>query len=205
MSTPQFVVGLAGGIGSGKSTIANLFAQLGVEFVDADDVARQVVEPDSPCLKAISQRYGPEILLKDGTLNRRALRDIVFDEPSERLWLESITHPEIKKRILMQIQSAQSAYVLLVHPLLFETGQNAHCDITVAISVPESLQIDRVCQRDQVSREQAEKIVHTQLSDKERTKQADYVLENTGNTIDLNDKVNQLHSLFLQRVYEQND
>ncbi len=119
------IIGLAGGIGSGKSTIAKLFNELGIQSVDADDVARQAVAIGSDCLTAIHFRYGDDILLDDGSLNRSRLRSIVFDNSDERKWLEQLTHPAIRKQLLEQLNQATSPYVLMVHPLLFETGQNS--------------------------------------------------------------------------------
>ncbi|PYF84926.1 MULTISPECIES: dephospho-CoA kinase [Marinomonas] len=194
------IIGLAGGIGSGKSTIAKCFNQLGIQSVDADDVARLVVLPGSYCLDKIEQRYGSKILLNDGTLNRRALREIIFDTPSERSWLESLTHPAIREELLSQLQGATSQYVLLVHPLLFETKQNSICKYTIAIDVPVDVQLQRVVNRDQVDRESAQKIISAQLSNSERLMKADFILENAGNLNDMNAKVLKLHQKILESL-----
>src|SRR5690554_1150684 len=125
------IIGVTGGIASGKSTVARAFEALGAPWVDADDVAREVVEPGEPALAEISERFGQRVLNHDGTLNRRALREIVFADPAERRWLESVTHPRIRARLtehLARLQASGAPYVLLVSPLLFESGQSEMAD-----------------------------------------------------------------------------
>lgn len=197
MTTPT-IIGLAGGIGSGKSTITKYFNNIGIQSVDADDVARLVVQLGSTCLAQIHQRYGDSILLDDGNLNRKSLRNIIFDSPKERSWLEGLTHPAIRKEISTQLSNITSPYALLVHPLLFETNQDAICDLVIAIDVPESIQLQRVMSRDSISQENAEKIMATQLSNSERIKRADLVLENSGNIAEMNAKVFKLHKKILE-------
>ncbi|REG85485.1 dephospho-CoA kinase [Marinomonas pollencensis] len=194
------IIGLAGGIGSGKSTITKYFNNLGIQSVDADDVAREVVQPGSSCLTKIVERFGANILLTDGTLDRKALRDIVFKHPDERRWLESITHPEIRASIATQLANAHSPYVLLVHPLLFETEQNKLCKFVVVIDTPKEIQIERIIRRDQSTEEQALRIINTQLNNEERLKQADFILKNNSNLIDLDDKVVTLNQCILARL-----
>lgn len=194
------IIGLAGGIGSGKSTIAKFFNELGIQSVDADDVAKLIVLPGSHCLELIEQRYGSHIVLNDGTLNRRALREIIFNTPSERSWLESITHPAIRKEVSIQLQAATSTYVLLVHPLLFETKQDAICKYTIVIDVPTDVQLQRVINRDQVDSESAQKIISVQLSNSDRLLKADFILENAGNLNDMNAKVLKLHQKILESL-----
>lgn len=188
------IIGLTGGIGSGKSTAAQLFQQLNVQFIDADDVAREVVEPGEDCLQQIVAHFGDNILLEDGSLNRAALRELVFSNPDKRRALEGITHPAIRRRIAGHLSSMTGCYSLLVHPLLFETGQDVLCDLTIAISVPKELQIERATQRDKNSRQQIERILATQLSNEERCSKADFILENTGTSADLSVKVLQIHN-----------
>ena len=200
MTTPT-IIGLAGGIGSGKTTITKYFNELGIQSVDADDVARLVVQPGSTCLNKIHQRYGDDILLSDGTLNRRALRDIIFDKPEEKIWLEALTHPAIREEITTQLSAATSQYALLVHPLLFETKQDAICELVIAIDVAADIQLQRVMSRDQISKESAEKIMAAQLSNSDRIKRADLVLENAGNIAEMNAKVLKLHQKILESLY----
>ncbi|RBO79662.1 MULTISPECIES: dephospho-CoA kinase [Marinomonas] len=194
------IIGLAGGIGSGKSTIAALFNQLGIESIDADDVARQVVELGTPALNKIHQRFGDAILLTDGTLNRRALRHIIFSQPEEKAWLESVTHPAIRESLDTALKKATSAYVLLVHPLLFETQQNKMCRYVVAIDTPKEIQIQRVMSRDRIDEETTLNIINSQLSNQDRLDKADLVLENAGNINEMNDKVLKMHETILRLI-----
>ncbi|MEQ4540386.1 MAG: dephospho-CoA kinase [Billgrantia sp.] len=189
------IVGVTGGIASGKSTVARAFAALGVPWVDADDVAREVVEPGEPALAEIAERYGERVLQPDGGLNRRALREIVFADESERRWLESVTHPRIRQRIvahLERLQAEGAPYVLLVSPLLFESGQSELADRCLVIDVPESLQIARTAARDDVDDAQARAIVAAQMPRSERLARADDVIDNTGSEADLAAQVAEL-------------
>lgn len=196
MNTPT-IIGLAGGIGSGKSTIAHCFNALGIQSIDADDVARLVVQPGSICLNEIHQRHGDAILLQDGSLNRKALRTIIFNQPEERVWLETLTHPAIRQEIHRQLAEITSPYGLLVHPLLFETHQNSLCKQVIAIDVPRDIQIERVILRDHIDKESALKILATQLKNDERIARADLVIENAGNIAEMNAKVLKLHKNIL--------
>lgn len=197
MTNTPTIIGLAGGIGSGKSTIARCFNALGIQSIDADDVARLIVQPGSICLNKIHQRHGDSILLQDGSLNRKALRTIIFNQPEERIWLETLTHPAIRQEINRQLAEITSPYGLLVHPLLFETNQNSLCKQVIAIDVPREIQIQRVLVRDQIDRESAVKILATQLSNDERRARADLVIENAGNIAEMNAKVLKLHKNIL--------
>lgn len=196
------IVGLAGGIGSGKSTISQYFNQLGIISIDADDVAREVVEPGSHALNEIVKRYGSKILLEDKRLDRKQLRHIIFEQAEEKAWLESVTHPQIKKRIEELIDAADSKYVLLVHPLLFETGQDKSCDFIIAISVSREVQVQRVCARDDCSEALANKIIDSQISDIQRTELANISLKNTGNISDLNAKVEKMNQYIIEYFHE---
>lgn len=182
------IVGVTGGIASGKSTVARAFAAHGIPWVDADDVAREVVEPGEPALADIAERFGPRVLLADGSLNRRALREIVFADEAERRWLEGVTHPRIRQRILAhlaRLEAEGAPYVLLVSPLLFESGQSELVDRCLVIDVPESLQIERTAARDDVDEAQARAIVAAQIPRSERLARADDVIDNTGGEDDL--------------------
>lgn len=197
MSTPT-IIGLTGGIGSGKTTIADLFHDLGVPYVDADHVAREVVQPGEPCLDAIVNRYGEQILTPDGTLDRAQLRHLIFSTPTEKEWLEQLTHPVIKARLISQLNNQIGPYVLLVHPLLFEKGQDNLCQYTIAVSVPQALQIARVTARDRNSVAQVERILATQLSNEERCNKANFILKNTSNHEELSGRVLKLHNKILK-------
>lgn len=188
------IVGLTGGIGSGKSTVARAFGSLGIGWVDADDVVREVVMPGEPALAAISEHFGNDVLHADGTLNRAALRSIVFDNPTERKWLESVTHPRVRERILVHLErlQRQSPYVLLVSPLLFESGQDKLVDRTVVVDVPVELQLSRTRARDDVSEAQVHAILAAQLPREERLTKANDVIDNSGDHASMMQQVTQL-------------
>ncbi|MBB3188978.1 dephospho-CoA kinase [Halomonas cerina] len=189
------IIGVTGGIASGKSTVARAFERLGIPWVDADDVAREVVEPGEPALAAIAARHGPRVLQADGRLDRRALREIVFADETERRWLESVTHPRIRERLterLAQLAAGEAPYVLLVSPLLFESGQSRLVDRTLVIDVPEALQIARTASRDDVDEHQARAIVAAQMPRAERLSRADDVLDNSEGEAALADRVAEL-------------
>ncbi|SEM19402.1 dephospho-CoA kinase [Halomonas caseinilytica] len=189
------IIGITGGIASGKSTVARAFARLGIPWVDADDIAREIVAPGEPALDEIHRRHGSRILLEDGQLDRRALRDIVFADEAERHWLESVTHPRIRARLnerLDDFRQREVPYALLVSPLLFESGQSELVDRCLVIDVPESLQIARTARRDGVDESQARAIVAAQMSREERLSRADDILLNEGDEQDLADRVAEL-------------
>jgi len=189
------IIGLTGGIASGKSTVARAFEALGAPWVDADDVAREVVEPGEPALAEIAERFGAEVLNRDGTLNRRALREIVFRDESERRWLESVTHPRIRERLIAHLErlvASDAPYVLLVSPLLFESGQHQMVDRALVIDVPEVLQIERTAARDDVDETQARAIVAAQMPRAERLARADDVLDNGGSEAEMRRQVAEL-------------
>ncbi len=179
----SLTIGVTGGIASGKSTVARAFAALGIPWVDADDIAREVVEPGEPALAAIAERYGERVLDAQGRLNRRALREIVFAAPEERRWLESQTHPRIRERLearLAEMAAGPAPYHLLVSPLLFESGQAALVDRSLVIDVPEDEQIRRTANRDGVDEAQARAIIAAQLDRQARLARADDIIDNSG-------------------------
>ncbi|PJX15615.1 dephospho-CoA kinase [Halomonas sp. 141] len=189
------IIGLTGGIGSGKSTVARAFGELGVGWVDADDIAREMVMPGEPALAAIAQRFGQQVLDADGGLNRAALRQIVFSDPEQRRWLESETHPRIRERLQLRLKALalNSPYVLLVSPLLFESGQDALAQRTLVVDVPEELQRSRTLARDGVSEAQVRAILAAQLSRQERLSRAHDVIDNSGSLEHLQHQVVTLH------------
>jgi len=194
------VVGLTGGIGSGKSTVVRLFGELGVHWVDADDVARQVVEPGTPGLAAIAEHFGPDILTPEGTLDRARLRQIVFAEPEQRHWLEALLHPQIREELERQLKPSDYdlPYVLLVSPLLLETDQHELVDRIVVVDVPVDLQISRTMTRDNNSREQVERIIAAQIPREERLARADEVIDNSRTIGEVELQVRELHNRFLE-------
>ena len=192
-------VGLTGGIGSGKSTVARLFGKLGVHWVDADDVAREVVEPGTPALARIAEHFGEKILTSEGTLDRAQLRGIVFQEPEERDWLESLLHPIIREELIHQLnpQNSQLPYVLLVSPLLLETDQHELVDRIIVIDVPKDDQLERTMARDTNSREQVERIIAAQMPREDKLARADEVIDNDRPLEDVTRQVRELHERLL--------
>lgn len=204
-----YVVGLTGGIGSGKSTIAELFAELGVLIVDADLVARQVVEKGSPLLAEIAAHFGPEILLEDGTLNRAALREKIFANEMQKHWLNQLLHPAIRHEMLRQLAAQQAPYCIFMVPLLIENNLTALCQRILVIDVLEHTQVERAGQRDNNQVEQIKRIMQSQVSRQERLKYADDVINNNEDLIaglpQLKQKVLDLHHLYLQLAEKFNE
>ncbi|WP_288491078.1 dephospho-CoA kinase [uncultured Acinetobacter sp.] len=194
-----YIVGLTGGIGSGKSAASQWFKHQDIDVVDADVVAREVVQPGQPALKKIAQHFGDWVLQADGQLDRRALRDYIFQHPEARQQLEAITHPIIRQSILSQLQQAQSAYVILVSPLLFETGQDRMTHRNLLVDVSEATQLKRASQRDAQSTEQIQKIIATQMPRSEKLKRADDVVHNEGTLDELYQQLMRLHTDYLTR------
>ena len=176
----RFILGLTGGIGSGKSAASQWFETQGIAVIDADVVAREVVEIGQPALLEIKQSFGDWVLLEDGALNRRGLRDHIFQNPEARKTLESITHPAIRLSIVEQLQQATSPYVILVSPLLFETNQHQLTQRTLLIDASIELQIFRASQRDDQNIEQIEKIIAAQMSRQQKQELADDIVVNDG-------------------------
>ena len=193
----RFILGLTGGIGSGKSAVSQWFESQNIVVVDADIVAREIVELGQPALAQIHQTFGNWVLLENGELNRRALREHIFQNPTARKTLENITHPAIRASIIQQLQNAQSAYVILVSPLLFETNQHQLAQHTLLIDASEELQIQRASQRDGQNIEQIEKIISAQMSRQEKQKLANDVVLNDGQLEHLYEKLQPLHEKYL--------
>ena len=193
-----WVVGITGGIGSGKSAVTERLERYGVVVVDADIAARTVVAPGTPALNAIADRHGPGILDNKGALNRAALRKIVFEDPAEREWLEGVTHPAIRAEIEAQLNNAASPYVVLSSPLLLESGQNTYADYVVVVDVPEALQIERTAARDNNDEALVRKIMAAQLARKARVEQADELIDNSGSISELHTRVDALHERLLK-------
>ena len=196
----MFVVGITGGIGSGKSAVTDHLETLRITVVDADKVARVVVEPGTPGLAAIAEHFGEDILLADGRLDRTALRKIVFDNPDERKVLEGITHPRIRDEISRQLSEANSPYVVLSSPLLLESGQNTFADYVVVVDVPEEVQLTRTMARDDNSEALVKQIMAAQLDRKTRLSRADTSIMNDGSLEALYERVKKLHEDLLARA-----
>lgn len=174
----SYIVGLTGGIGSGKSTIADLFQQLNVPIIDADIVAREVVAKGSPLLEKIVSYFGLDILNADGELNRAALRQIVFNDENKKQWLNNLLHPAIREEMLNQLEQIQTPYVLWVVPLLIENKLMNYCDRILVIDVLPDIQLSRASRRDNSNQETIKNIMAAQVSRAERLSFADDVIEN---------------------------
>jgi len=194
----KFVVGLTGGIGSGKTTVANLFAAEGITLVDADIVAREVVAPSSTGLEAIVTHFGAEILTPEGELDRAKLRQRIFSHPEEREWLNQLLHPMIRQEMLAQVEKATSAYVIMVVPLLFENGLDRLVNRTLVVDISPELQISRTVKRDNVDASQVNNIINSQLSRSEKLARADDIIDNQGEISSLKREVQALHQRYLQ-------
>ena len=194
------IIGITGGIGSGKSAVTERFERLGITVVDADQAARVVVEPGRPALAAIAERHGSGILLADGSLDRAALRRIVFADPAEREWLEKLTHPLIGEEIVAQLQAAASPYAILASPLLLETSQKDLVDLVVVVDVAEEIQLQRTMARDSNDEAQVRRIMDAQLPRRERLDGADIVIDNSRSLGELDETVAELHKEFLARA-----
>ena len=191
------IIGLTGGIGSGKTAVSDLFQDLGITIVDADLASRVVVEKGREELNKISDHFGQDILTTEGELDRAKLREIIFNSEEEKLWLESLLHPAIAAQIKMELDSSKSLYTILVSPLLLETEQKNFCTKVLVVDVPVEMQIQRTSERDNVSEEQIKSIIASQMDRDSRLEQADEVILNDGSIQDLKNKVKKLHIKFL--------
>jgi dephospho-CoA kinase len=194
----MLIVGLTGGIGSGKSAVANLFAKHGVPIIDADVIAREVTESNESALKKIISRFGDQILLQNGRLDRSTLRNIIFESEQERAWLENLLHPIIRQRIEQQISLISAPYCIVCIPLLFETEPYPFLDRILVIDTSEQAQIERVANRDQMDKTRIASILKTQASREQRLKGADDIILNEGPISNLDPQVKKLHAFYKQ-------
>ena len=192
-----WILGLTGGIGSGKSAAAAHFAQLGIDLVNADQAARWVVEPGRPALAQIAAHFGADILQADGSLDRAALRARVFQDAEQRRWLERLLHPLIRQEIIEVLARATSPYAILESPLLIESGQSQLCQRVLVIDVPEAVQISRTVSRDGNDEAQVRAIMAAQASRRERLAKADDVIVNDRDLTWLQQEVERLHRFYL--------
>ena len=192
-----FVVGLTGGIGSGKTAVSDRFQALGIDVVDADIASRAVVEPGESALDDIAEHFGADVIAADGSLDRARLRALVFADEAERQWLESLLHPRINAWLRDQLAAASSAYAMLVSPLLIETSQHRLCHRVLVVDVPESVQLERTMARDDNSEAQVRAIMAAQASREDRLARADDVVDNTAPLDTLDDVVAALHDQYL--------
>jgi len=194
------VVGVTGGIGSGKSAVTERFEKLGITVVDADLAARIIVEPGKPALNSIADHFGEAVLSSDGNLDRAALRAKVFADENERRWLEQLTHPLIGEEILQQLSDSRSPYTILSSPLLLETAQGNLTDCVIVVDVPEEVQLQRTMARDDNDEAQVKRIMAAQMSRADRQAKADHLIDNSGGLAELDTIVEKLHTEFINRV-----
>lgn len=189
-------IGLTGGIGSGKSTVCHLFQELGVSIIDADIVARQLVEPGLPALIQLVEHFGRQILNADGSLNRATLRDLVFTDPDKKRQLEGILHPLVYSRIAAEIAQLQGNYCIVAVPLLLETGQAHSVDRVLVVDCSVEAQLARVISRDKLGKDQVLAIIASQIPREQRLTLADDVIDNSATPLQLAEQVKRLHNSY---------
>jgi dephospho-CoA kinase len=195
---PAYKVGLTGGIGSGKSTVSDMFSDLGVPVLDADVIAHALTAPGQPALQQITRIFGEDILDQSGQLKRKLLGNIVFSDKSLKLKLEGILHPLVFQEMDNMLENLDTAYCILSIPLLIETGATDRVDRVLVVDIPESQQLERVCKRDGISPEQAAKIINSQISRADRVRIADDIITNDGSLEQLAEKISFLHDKYLE-------
>jgi len=196
----NFVVGITGGIGAGKSAVTDEFSCLGITVVDADVVAREVVEPGTETLKQLVNAFGEQILTSDGHLNRSEMRELVFTNETAKQQLNEIIHPAIRTELLTQLKQAESAYVILSAPLLIENNLEKYVDVVVVVDVPEPVQLARASARDDVDEQQIKAIMNSQCSRQQRLEKADHIIDNSKTFVELKEKVHTMHQMFINQL-----
>lgn len=194
----MLVIGLTGGIGSGKTAVGDLFAKLGVPVIDADVIARELTEPNQPALVDIIDHFPQEILLEDGRLNRPKLRQIIFEHPHEKRWLEQLLHPLIREEIKKRIEKLSAPYCVIVIPLLFETGAYPFIDRILVVDAAVDDQVNRVVKRDSTTSQAVEAILASQAERDVRLAGAHDVIMNDGVLDELDEKVSLQHARYLE-------
>lgn len=193
----RLVIGLTGGIGSGKSTVARLFAEQGIEVIDADVIARDVVAKGTSALKAIQEQFGDRVLTASSELDRKALREIVFSNPEAKQWLNNLLHPIIRHEMVTQAAAAKSSYCILEIPLLVENSLQHLVDRIIVVDCDESQQVRRSQQRDHADEQQIKNIMQSQCHREDRLRHANDVIDNSGDSKHLKTQVEQLHRQYL--------
>lgn len=194
----KLLVGLTGGIGSGKTAASDLFANLGIDVVDADVLARNALHLNSPLLSRVFDHFGEQLKLPDGSLDRAALRGIIFNDSTAKTWLENLIHPWVKKCVINALNETTSVYALLSSPLLIESGQAKLADRLLVVDLPEAVQISRTASRDNNSPELVKKIIEQQINRSVRLSLADDIIDNSGDLNHLKKQVNSLHTKYLE-------
>lgn len=203
-----YIVGLTGGIGSGKSTIADLFVELGIKIIDADIIAREVVAKDTPLLAEIVNHFGKQILTEQKELDRAKLRQIVFNDPHQKTWLNQLLHPAIRQEMLNQLAQNQDDYVIWVVPLLIENNLTEFCDRILVVDVLPEIQLLRASARDNSNEETIKNIMASQVSREKRLSYADDIIENNlpldQNFAKLKQQVLELHQKYIELALHKN-
>lgn len=200
----MLVIGLTGGIGSGKSTVADLFAEKGITVIDTDHIARTLTQPGTSCFKAITDHWNSDdVLLPNGALNRSKLRKIIFANNNERIWLEQLLHPLIRKEVEHCIQQATSTYCIVVIPLLLESAPNPLIDRILLVDATEQQQRERASERDQLSQENIQMIIQKQAKREVRLAAANDIIDNSGTLGDLIPQVEHFHQMYLEMAEQE--
>ncbi len=190
-------IGLTGGIGSGKTTIADLFAELNVPVIDADDIAREVVALGGQALEQIRHAFGERVIAADGNLDRGAMRELVFADTEQKRKLETIVHPMVRQSILKRVASLDASYCIICVPLLVESGMVNLVDRVLVVDCPVETQIERVTKRDRLDEKIVRAIIASQATREQRNAQADDLIDNTSSDSMLAEQVKKLHNLYL--------
>jgi len=196
----MLVVGLTGGIGSGKTAASDYFKVLGIDVIDADLASRVVVEPGQPALAAIAEHFGSDVLLANGELNRAALREKIFTDPQQKQWLENLLHPLIGAEIDRQLAAVTSPYALFVSPLLLETQQSLRCGRIIVVDVDVDTQVKRATSRDNNSEAMIRNIINSQMPRADRLSRADDIVSNSGSLAELHQQIDRLHQRYLKLI-----
>ncbi len=199
----QLIIGLTGGIGSGKSTVADKFNALGIDTIDADIIAREVVMPGMPAYEAMISYFGKAIVSEDGQLDRGKLRQLVFSDEEKKTWLNNLLHPIIREEMISQCRKAKSDYCLLAIPLLVENQLFNLVDQVLVIDVEEEIQLARAAKRDNSQLDGIRKIMASQVSRNERLKHADQIIDNNGSSRDLDEQVKKLDDFYIKLAKKQ--
>jgi len=189
-------IGLTGGIGSGKSAACDIFSELGVPVIDADNIAHSLVKPGTPAFNEIKKVFGNEIISSDGTLDRKIIRDKIFTNEIDRKKLEHILHPAVYEEIAVQVENIDSRYCIISIPLLLETDASNTVDRILVIDVPRELQLERALNRDKTNKSDIDAIIDSQISRKDRLSAADDIVDNKGNINDLRKRICELHEFY---------
>ncbi len=198
-------IGITGGIGSGKSSAVALFKQYGASIIDSDAIARKIVQPYEPAYEKIVSHFSPLILDKEKNIDRKKLRQIIFENNDEKKWLESLLHPLIRQEIKKQCEHVKTAYVIIDIPLLNDPKDFPYLDRILVIDCPEKLQLERITQRDNISQIEAKRMIHAQISRQQRNAFADdYMLNDTKDFNALKVAIQKLHECYSNYSLKEN-